>query len=213
MKRILLTVALSAIALAANPAALFAQTAEEIVSKMDDALRPSDTEGCYFVMEMKIPLLGTVAAASYVLGDRLRVETEMQGEIGIDWTDGVTNWLYSSKDNTVTIENAKTEEKAKDADENLGLFKNITEGYDVKISGETADSWSILCTKSKSNKNKDDPKKMDLVVAKATYLPLSLKSSLKGVTMTMRDIRVGVSEDEVTFNPAKYPDAKIVDKR
>ena len=29
----------------------------------------------------------------------------------------------------------------------------------------------------------------------------------------LRDFSVGVSDEEVTFNPADYPDAKIIDQR
>ena len=31
--------------------------------------------------------------------------------------------------------------------------------------------------------------------------------------MTMRNITFGVSEEQVTFNQADYPDAKVIDKR
>jgi len=55
--------------------------------------------------------------------------------------------------------------------------------------------------------------KMDLVVSKATYLPISTTVKEKGVTVTMRDYAIGVTEEQVTFDPAKYADAKIIDKR
>ena len=54
---------------------------------------------------------------------------------------------------------------------------------------------------------------MDLVVSKATYLPISHSVKEKGVTVTMRDFAIGVSEEQVTFDPAKYANAKIIDKR
>ena len=87
------------------------------------------------------------------------------------------------------------------------------EGYDVKLKKETADAWYFVCNKSKTNTVKDDPKKMDLVVSKTTYLPISTSVKEKGVTVTMRDFAVGVTEEQVTFDPAKYANAKIIDKR
>lgn len=35
----------------------------------------------------------------------------------------------------------------------------------------------------------------------------------EGVRVTMRDFAIGVTEEEVRFDPSKYPNAKIVDKR
>jgi outer membrane lipoprotein-sorting protein len=93
------------------------------------------------------------------------------------------------------------------------MFSGITDGYDVTLKKETADAWYFLCKKSKTNTDKDDPKSIDLVVAKGTYYPVSLKAKLSGVTMTLRDVSFGVTEQQVTFNPKDYPTATIVDKR
>ena len=93
------------------------------------------------------------------------------------------------------------------------MLDDITSGYDVSLVKENGDSWEILCKKSKSNNSKDDPSKMDLVVSRKNYLPVSLKAKVKGITMTLRDFSIGVSKSEVTFNPSAYKDAKIVDKR
>ena len=93
------------------------------------------------------------------------------------------------------------------------MFKGITEGYKVSLVKETEKYWYLKCKKSKSNTDKDDPKTMNLVVEKGTFNPKSLSTKMRGVTVTMRDLIYGVSEEQVTFNPAKYPDAKIIDKR
>ena len=66
---------------------------------------------------------------------------------------------------------------------------------------------------TQTNTEKDDPKTMNIVVEKGTYNPKSLSAKLKGVTLTMRDLTFGIPEKRVTFNPADYPTAKIVDKR
>ena len=57
------------------------------------------------------------------------------------------------------------------------------------------------------------PKKMTLIVAKGTYMPVSLSASVSLMTITMRDLSYGVTEKQVTFNPEDYPNATIVDKR
>ena len=98
-------------------------------------------------------------------------------------------------------------------DDDMGFFSGIIDGYDVTVQKETADAWYILCKKNKSNKEKDAPKNMDLVVEKKNCYPKSLSFKMSGISMTLRDIAFGVTEKQVTFNPANYPGAKIIDKR
>ena len=81
------------------------------------------------------------------------------------------------------------------------------------MTDETDKAWYFECRKSKSNKDKDAPKTINLAVAKGTYYPVSLSTKAKGVTLSLRNISFGVSENKVTFNPKDYPDATVVDKR
>ena len=189
--------------------ALFAQTPEEVIARMDQETARFDTEGFSMVMEMRIPLLGTFPTQMYTLGKKYKAIIEIKGKKAITWSDGVTDWDYDASKNELTITNATSS----DAEDSMASLSGITAGYDVKFKKETADAWHILCTKSKTNTNKDDPKKMDLVVSKATYLPISHSITIKGVTVTLRDFVLGVTEEQVTFDPSKYADAKIIDKR
>ena len=107
----------------------------------------------------------------------------------------------------------KEKEKQSDAENNLQMLEGLTDGYKVSIQKETADAWYLRCTKTADNKDKDAPKRMDLVVSKETHLPLLFTASISIVTMTMKDIALGVTEEQVTFDPAKYPDATIIDQR
>ena len=93
------------------------------------------------------------------------------------------------------------------------MLDSVTKGYDVKLRKETAKTWEFRCTKSKDNTVKDDPKTMDLVVAKGTYLPVSLKAGKGIVSVILRDFALNVTEKDVTFDPSQYPNAKIIDKR
>lgn len=192
-------------------ATLSAQTPQEIIARMEQETGRFDTEGFSMVMEMKIPLLGTYSTTMYARGDKYKGVIDVKGEVLSTWSDGVTNWSYDASKNELTISNANVSE-GNDAD-NANALKGVTDGYDVKLKKETDDAWFFICTKSKTNANKDDPKKMDLVVAKNSYLPLSASIKEKGITVTMRDFAVGVSEEEVTFDPSKYASAKLIDKR
>ena len=168
---------------------LGAQTAEEILQRVDQIMTEGEKQGISMTVETKVPVLGKMNMKTLTLGDKMRMETRIMGVDFITWSDGDTDWSYDSKS------------------------KEVTDGYDVSIKKETADAWYINCRKSKSNTNKDDPQKMELVVRKGTFHPISLSTKISGVTLTMKDLRFGVSETEVTFDIKQYPGAKIVDKR
>ena len=193
--------------------AAYAQTAEEIVARMDAAMEQVSAEnGFRMTMDLKIPILGTMSSDAWSLGDKMRLEANMMGKKLVTWQDGQTEWTYDSSENTITIEHQDKTKKS-DEKENMKMFQSATEGYDVSIAKENADSWTIKCKKNRSNTNKDDPKNMEIVVAKGTYYPMSLSAKVDMVTVTLRNLQFNVSEKDVTFNKADYPRATIIDKR
>ena len=202
---------LSIIFFVAMAAVAVAQTPEEIVSRMEAEMSKHDeSEGFVMTMDVKIIIIGTITSRSYVLGDKMRVEANRDGNGFVTWSDGTTDWTYDSEKNEIEITNAKPREKSEG---DAKLFEGITGGYDIKIDKETATEWHIRCKRSKSNPDKDAPKRMDLVVSKGTYWPVSLSTSMAGASVTMRDISFGVTEKQVTFDAKEFPNAKIVDKR
>ena len=193
--------------------AAYAQTAEEIVARMDAAMEQVSAEnGFRMTMDIKIPILGTMSSDAWSLGDKMRLEAQMMGKKLVTWQDGQTEWTYDSSENTITIEHQDKTKKS-DEQENMKMFQSATEGYDVSIAKETAEAWTIKCRKNRFNTNKDDPKNMELVIAKDTYYPMSLSAKVDLVTVTMRNLKFNVTEEEVTFNKADYPGATIIDKR
>ena len=208
MKRFLTLLAAFILSVAA-----FAQTAEEIVAKMDEVMEQVGEEnGLRMTMDIKIPILGTMSTDAWTLGDKMRMEAEMMGKKIVTWQDGETEWTYDSDEKTITV-TAQDKTKKSDEKENMKMFQSATEGYDVSISKETADAWTIKCRKKSSNTDKDDPKNMEIVIAKGTYYPVSLSARVDMVTVTMRNLRFNVSEKDVTFNKADYPGVTIIDKR
>ena len=191
-----------------------AQTAEEIITRMEAEMSKHDeSEGTAMTMDMKIIFVGTISSRNYVLGDKMRIEAiNDDGKNFVTWSDGKTEWVYDSEKNVIEITNAKPKEKS-ETNGDTKLFQDITDGYEVKIDKETATEWHIRCKRSKSNPDKDAPKRMDLVVAKGTYWPVSLSTSVTAATVTMRDFSFGVTEEQVTFNPNEFPNANIIDKR
>ena len=190
--------------------AAFAQTPEEILARMDKAMEPAEANGMSMAMDVKIPIIGTTTSMMYMLGDKVRSETTIMGHKLVTFSDGTTDWEYDTVNNELTISDAiPGEDDGSEAD----MFSGITDDYDVKLKKETADAWYLECKKSKNCQDKEAPDKMDLVVSKVTNLPVSLTAKISGVKCTLRDVKIGVSEELVRFDPADYPDAKIVDKR
>lgn len=208
MKRILICMA----ALLASAAMMVAQTPREIIDRMDAEMNKSDQAGLSITMEMGIPIIGKVSARINTRGDYSRTEMSVKEIKSTLWSDGTTTWTYTPKDNELVIENASKSSSSNE--DNVEMFKGITAGYDVNLTKETADAWYFDCKKSKTNTEKDDPKKMNLVVAKGTYLPIELSTKVNGISISMKNPVIGVNEADVKFDMSKVPaGVKVTDKR
>lgn len=190
----------------------YAQTAEEIVAKMEEVMGAHEKDGIIMTMDIKMPIIGTLSTRTWFIGDKYRTEGGMKNVKLVSVCDGTTEWTYDGKSNEITIVSVDPDHKSDEASD-AEMFHNVTEGYDVSIKKETPTEWQILCKKSKDNTNKDDPRTMNLVVAKGTFYPVSISAKMSGVTVTLRDVDFGVDESVLTFNVADYPGAKIIDKR
>ncbi|MBQ1865740.1 MAG: hypothetical protein II151_02330 [Bacteroidales bacterium] len=208
MRKFLFSVLFLALSLTA-----FAQTAQEIIARMDERMSKFDEkDGVGMIMDIKLPILGTLSAKAESRGDKMRMEMQKGDVHHITWRDGNTEWDYDVSKNEIEVKTVDQKKEPK-TEGDVKMFKGVNDGYDVSIEKETDKFWYLKCNKSKTNTEKDDPKTMNIVVEKGTYNPKSLSAKLKGVTLTMRDLTFGIPEKRVTFNPADYPTAKIVDKR
>lgn len=207
MRRFIALMAAGVLAVAA-----FAQTPREIIDRMEDVMGSLEVEGVVMTMDIKIPIVGTMSSKAWNRGDKTRIEGTIAGVRIVTFIDGDTEWEYNSKENQVRIK-AHDVTKVSQEESNAKLFDAVSEGYDVSISKETATAWHLRCKKSKTNPNKDDPKTMDLVIAKGSYRPLSLTAQVSVLTVTIRDLGFDVTEKQVTFDPADFPGATIIDER
>lgn len=191
--------------------AAMAQTAEEIISHMEEVMDAGQDKGLVMTMDMKIPIVGTFSTTAYALGDKMCMEGNVAGKRVIAWMDSTTSWTYDVEANTIEIENR--DGKSSEAEDNAKMLDGITDGYGVSVKKQTADAWYITCKKLRTNTNKDDPRTMELVVAKGSYMPVSLSATVSLVTVTIRNLAFGVNESQVTFVQSNYPGVMIVDKR
>ena len=211
MKKIFIPlIALSSLLMAGMQAE--AQTTDEILSRMEQQLARADTEGLAMDLILKMPIVGEIRSHNLVLGDKARVEVSKEGGRAIIYKDAAlgTTWSYDYSTHEVTIESTNSSESNSSDGK---VMRGVRDGYDVTLKEETADAWIFLCKKSKSNKDKDDPNKIDLAVSKATYLPLYFRAKKSVFTMTFEKVAIGVNEDQVTFRESDYPGVKVVDKR
>ena len=209
MKRIFICIS----ALFLSAAVLSAQTPQEIVKNMEAQMEKADQAGMAVTLDLKIPSIGTTSARMHILGDKSRTDISIKDQKSTMWMDGNTMWTWTSSptQNEVVVEN-KTG-SGSSGEDNLKLAEGITDGYDLTLTKETADAWYFNCKKSKNNTDKDDPKTMTLVVEKGTYMMKELSTKVKGISIALRDSKLGVSESDVTFDISKCPGAKLTDKR
>ena len=193
--------------------ALQAQTPEEIIERMSEQLDRCEKEGYEMDMVLKIPIIGEFRTHNMILGDKLRMEMVKGDKKSMAWSDKDTQWDYDPEKKEITITKREAKKTTTEEKSDLSTFDSITEGYDVSLKKEDADAWYIVCKKSKSNKDKDDPKQMDIAVSKSTYLPVYLKTKQSGITVSLENFVLGVSDESVTFNPADFPNTTIIDKR
>lgn len=211
MKRISLIICI--IAAMTAPMFLHAQTPEEVVERMTAEMEKGESLGMSFDFVLGIPILGDFRTTNYTLGNKLKIDMSDKDKKNITWSDGATDWTYDSEKNEVKITKAKPKENEENNGD-TGLVTGVNDGYDLSFDKKTDDkTWYITCKKNKDNKDKDDPKRIDLAIAKDTYLPVYLKTKAKGIKISMENFKIGVTEAQVTFNPADYPNAKIVDER
>ena len=209
------------LALLASSLCLFAQTPEEIVARMSQTMEAREAEGVYMIVDVRVPIIGTVSSKTWILGEKTRIESKILGSRMIIWEDETTEWSYNVKKNTVEIsssirpdvDSTAVSGTESNSDGDLSMFSGIDKDYEIVLQKETEDAWYLRCKRRKEVKDDDAPKTINLVVSKGTFLPISFSAKASGATLTMHDIAFGVSAAQVTFNPADYPSATIIDKR
>lgn len=193
--------------------AALAQTPQQIINRMNETMKGLEPIGIAMEVEVHIPVIGTVISRVWSLHGKQKTVTTIGKKQQLEWIDGRTSWSYDVKSNTVSITEKDSPEDNTEANNRLGMFEDLTQGYDFSIKDENAEFWIFTCTRSKSNPDKDAPKKMELVVRKSDYHPIRLDYRMSLIRLSMRDFRFGLTDKDVTFDPAECPGATIKDYR
>ena len=143
---------------------------------------------------------------SKVLGQEMMVETGF---------DGQQEWQYihhkddndgKAKRDTLTIK--KTTQKPKSEHSvDFGIYKNYRAAK-MKLYGQY---YEITFTKPIK---KDSPSKVVMKIHKDKYYFHEMTTKVKGTTMTMKlkKIKIGISDDVIKLDLKKYPNTVVVRK-
>lgn len=132
----------------------------------------------------------------------------------IDWFDGSTYWTMNRQTQVVKISNPKRS-KHKDEEENASLTEQINKVRDNCLYSMVSDGndWKITVRAQDRDAN---IKHAEIWIDKMTNKPtrLRVKFGLIWANIRLWNITAAnYSDVNFYFSPAKYPNAKIIDKR
>ena len=109
MRKFLFSVLFLALSLTA-----FAQTAQEIIARMDERMSKFDEkDGVGMIMDIKLPILGTLSAKAESRGDKMRMEMQKGDVHHITWRDGNTEWDYDVSKNEIEVKTVDQKKESK----------------------------------------------------------------------------------------------------
>ena len=208
---------------------VFSQTANEIVSQMEEYVNAHQQEGISYAVDMELMYANGNNATSpevtktklssgsvFVHENKMRVDSDN----GTEFIDMDINrkWFVSSNNNEVLFDVAGTAADSRMQDCYNGLHFTRS-AYRFSIMDETDDTWTIQ-GKRKLFTLHDVEKEIILTIRKDTYQPVSValfnakEGKALDITQVTRkkDITFGVTENQVTFNAADYTIATAIYK-
>mgnify|MGYP002853449531 CR=1 FL=1 len=123
------------------------------------------------------------------------------------WNDGYTAWVLNKKNNSVTILKPENNQSNRIGDQ-LNLVKDCQ--LELEAMG---DFWKITM---KPKKKKGFFSKGEVLISKKNYQPIQLRLKYLQVWITIRFLQFNTGEYPESlfiFDPQKYPNTKIIDKR
>ena len=218
MKRILMMVAVTMLAVVNIQAQIAPQVVEVLKKSQEKMSSPHGTEIDMTVeVTMMVKLTGMkiktlekndkmrMYVESKVFGKELMVETGFDGQQEWDYTHRKDDEAKARRD-TLTIKKT-TKKPANENAVDFEIYKNYKTGT-IKLDGK---NYEITLTKPVK---KNLPSKVTLLIDKEKYYFREMKTKAKGATITMRmtKMKIGVSDDAFKLDLKKYPNAVVVRK-
>jgi hypothetical protein len=144
-----------------------------------------------------------------VFGIEAKTETGFDGNEEWEWTHAPSLGLdEGEKKDTVIIGKAAERKKTP-----MDLDLDIIEMYHKATMKTDANNYVITLSEP-VEQEKALPKELFLTVAKNTYYlrELSMEQEEAKITMTVTNVKTGLTDDYFRFDPTRYPDAVVVRK-
>lgn len=209
---------------------VFSQTANEIVSQMEQFVNSHQQDGISYAIDMELMYVDSYSTANpemtlnktklssgsiFIHENKMRVDSENGTEF-ID-LDINRKWFVSSNKKEVQFDIASQGDNSRMEKYYNGLHF-IRSAYRFTIKDETDDTWTIQGKRKLLTRFSDVEKEIVLTIRKDTYQPVCV--ALWDVTegkpfdvteiITKDNIRFGVTENQVTFNAADYTIATAI---
>lgn len=217
MKRIIFLV-VCAFMLTANALAQIPAQVNEVMAKCKDAM--TNPNGVEYYMDVKASV-GPVGmfTTHYITGSRgeKTKATMSMAVMGKEITfmsgfDGNESWELTSVNghDTIRIEKGMATNKKNKDDGTIDF--DLAEGF-KKASMKEKDGYYVIDYSDPVDK-KSEIKKMTVKVSTKNYCMHEMKTSAKGVriTMTVTKIKIGLTDDYFKLDLSKYPKAVVIRK-
>lgn len=198
-------------------AALPAQDgAEKILNQMENAFRKEGGIRAGFTLRVteQGAARGESTGTLSLKGDRFVLETPDNSL----WFDGKTLWNYLPDAEEVTVSHPAQEELQ--SIHPYLLLKSIRKGYKAELGTRTSFNGHTVheVSLSSANENPDGIMTITVYVEQATAHPLYIEvlqnnGMATRLTVTRYQAHQDFPDSMFVFNPAKYPDAEIIDLR
>ena len=166
----------------------------------------ADILSCHVLAGSKGKMSKAIVTAT-VFGIEAKTETGFDGTE--EWETKHTTSLgldETEKKDTVIIRKA-TERKKNPMDLDLDILKQYRKAT-MKTEGDNY----VITLSDPVAQEKPLPNEAVIIVSKDTYYlrKLSMEQEGMAITMTVTDVRTGLSDDYFRFDPTRYPDAVVI---
>ena len=209
---------------------VFSQTANEIVSQMEEYVNTHQQDGISFAIDKELMYVDSYSTSNnqvtvkrsnlssgsiFIHDNKMRVDSD-NGTEYIDF-DINRKWFVSSINKEVQFDIANHGDNSRMNDYYNGLHI-IRPAYRFTIKNETDDTWTIYGKRKMFTRFNWVEKEILLTVRKDTYQPVSvtLYDVMDGKPFdvtevtTKKEISFGVTDNQVTFNAADHSIATAI---
>lgn len=185
-------------------AALFGQTARQVLDKTSEVLSNESGITCKFSITNSP--LGNTSGTLDVKGSKFKVSVPQ----AILWFDGSTQYTYMKQQEEVNISSPSSSQLQ--AINPINFINMYKEGYKYSLT-TTNVNYIVTLTSTVASRSLEE---MVLTISKSTYVPsqIVMKQRGKSITINISDFKKANHSDTLfKFNSKDYPGVEVIDLR